>query len=132
MAGRKRKGEPRIRRRVKVCGSKGCQVVNAVVDTGASMSAMTERLARKIGVLNTAGNGTMHTAGGITKAWGGAARICMKDRGCGCLSGQVAVLPVPSFGDTELLVGQDYLEASGAIIDAQGRTIRCRMRRRSR
>jgi len=126
---RRRKGQPRIIRRVKICGAKRCRTVSAVVDTGASITSMTETLARSIGV-EPQGRGRMHTAGGVVSAYGGTARLCLPDRGCGCLSGPVAVLPTKSFGDTQLLVGQDYLEASRAIIDAAGRTVRCRMRRR--
>ncbi len=129
IAGMSKRGIPRITRRVKVCASKGCRTVAAVVDTGATITTLTEGLAKSIGVKDTMGHGTLGTASGKIRAWGGQARICLPDRGCGCLDGKVAVVPVKDFGDTRLLLGQDYLEASGAMIDAARRSIRCRTKR---
>lgn len=117
-------------RRVKVCGPKGCATVNAIIDTGANIVNMTEPLAQRLGIGDKNARGAVRGIGGAVEAYAGVARICLLDRGCGCLTGQVAVLATKDFGNAEVLVGQDYLEASRAIIDTVGRTLRCRMRRR--
>lgn len=118
-----------MQRRVRICGPKGCRNVDALIDTGASHVTMASPLAKLLGIVDTGDRGTIHTANGPVKAYAGRVKLCMTDKGCGCLDGPAVVLPTKSFGDgNQLLVGQDYLEASRAIIDAASRSIRCRRR----
>lgn len=105
-------------------------MATAVVDTGANMTTLTERLASRLGIGDKANRGAMKGIGGLVPAYGGRAKVCMPDRGCGCLVGPVVIVGTKDFGKAQVLVGQDYLEASRAIIDAAGRTVRCRLRRR--
>jgi len=128
---RRRRNSHTIERVVKVCGPKKCANVRATVDTGATTTFVTERLARMVGIESNGSGGKVHTANGTTRSWGGRAKLCMKDKGCGCLIGNVGVLPAKGFGTTQMLIGQDYLEASKALIDCKSRTIRCRRRRRA-
>lgn len=121
----KRTGSDELVVRARVCGHKGCKEVSAVVDTGATGTVISERLAKAIGVRIDA-SGTATTMGGSVSHGIGMAAMCVE--GCACGEGPVAVAPNVARmggGGIQVLIGMDYLRAAGAMIDAAKLKLSC-------
>ncbi len=117
------RGRPEIMRDVKICGPRTCQNVPAVVDTGATLTVITERMARDLGIRPTLGKGRLHTANGTVRVSAGVGKVCLPDKGCACAVVPVIISPVKDF--SRMLVGQQLLEQIGATIDCRRRSIKC-------
>lgn len=124
---------PHIAKQVKVCGSKRCVMAKGIVDTGASVTAITKSLADRIGAQSAGPRRRLHNVGGTIEVEPVVVRVCMSSGGCGCVSGIAASVKTSEFGaGSRVLIGQDYLSSARAQIETATGKIRCRMRKARR
>jgi predicted aspartyl protease len=121
-----------IEKRVKVCGTKRCVNAVGVVDTGATVTAITRSLADRIGAKKVGQKRRLNTVGGTVEVQPVMIRVCLSGS-CGCATGFAASVKTDGFGGkSSVLIGQDYLSHARAQIDAATGKIRCRMRKARR
>lgn len=115
----------RITTRMKLCGRGHCSNVDAVVDTGAEMTLVSQTAARKAGLRMTGrkmrGYGVSKTPVVVEEA---EAKVCIRRS---CRKQTVYVAEDRVIGDDALL-GMDFMGPMGVRIDARGRKIRVRAR----
>jgi predicted aspartyl protease len=129
---RKRNGT-QIEKRVKVCGSKRCVDAVGIVDTGASITAITRSLADRIGARSSGPRRRLGNVGGTVEVQPVMVRLCMASGRCGCTSGIAASVRTGGFGGrSSVLIGQDYLSHVRAQIDTATGKIRCGMKKARR
>ena len=108
--------------RVRVCGPRGCATAIAMLDTGAEISGVSARLARRLG-LPRAGEVRVHTANGPMRrpaVWIEAALgWCQPVR-------FAALIQRPILARVDMLIGLNYLARAGVEVDVAGRRVRCR------
>jgi predicted aspartyl protease len=112
-----------IRKKVTVCGPKGCASVEGLVDTGASMTMMSRELAERIGIDARHNGVKAHGIDGPAfDVKDGEATVCLPGR-CACR--KVKAMVHSNTGGFDLIVGMDYLGDAKAKIDAAAGKLRC-------